>query len=152
MQKLLPDVEFSEYDRVLVTPERISSAYNSCLHSIWIPTVNLEDVSAESSSEEQMDVEDERQFWRQPPLLRPMHSCPQCERAWKRFLGDRSGLEDNWNIKALSWNALRIPSGIHAWLALALRPVQVDRDIEIVLYTYLLHLHWHVIHWGQCIR
>ena len=67
MQKLLPDVEFSEYDRVLVTPERISSAYNSCLHSIWTLTVQFEDVPTESSLEEQIDTEDEPQFWWQPP-------------------------------------------------------------------------------------
>ena len=62
-RNFLPDVEFVEYDRVLVTPERITSVYNSCLHSIWIPTVQLEDVPIEFSSEEQMDTEDEPQFW-----------------------------------------------------------------------------------------
>jgi len=48
-------VKFIEYDRVLVTPERITSAYNSCMHSIWTPT----DVPAKSSSEEHMDAEDD---------------------------------------------------------------------------------------------
>jgi len=67
MQKLSADAEYFEYDRVLVTPEGITSAYNSCLHSIWTPTIQLEDVPAESSSEEQMDAEDEPQFWREPP-------------------------------------------------------------------------------------
>ena len=60
MQNFLPEAEFIEYDRVLVTPERITSAYNSCLHSIWTPTVQLEDIPAESSSEEHMDEEDDR--------------------------------------------------------------------------------------------
>ena len=31
-RNFLPDAECFEYDRVLVTPERITSAYNSCLH------------------------------------------------------------------------------------------------------------------------
>jgi len=54
--------EFSKYDRVLVTPKRITSPYNSYLHLIWISTVQLEDVPDESSSDEQMDAEDEPQF------------------------------------------------------------------------------------------
>jgi len=66
-QNFLPDAEFIAYDRVLVTPECITSAYNSCLHSIWTPTVQLEDVPAESSSEEHMDEEDDQHFWQQPP-------------------------------------------------------------------------------------
>ena len=68
-RNFLPDAEFIKYDRVLVTPERITGAYNSCLHSIWTPTVQLEDVPAESSSEEHMDEEDDPHFWHQPPLI-----------------------------------------------------------------------------------
>ena len=67
-RNFLSDVEFFEYDRVLVTLECITSVYNNYLHSIRTPIVQLEDVLAESSSEEQMDAEDEPQFWRQPPL------------------------------------------------------------------------------------
>ena len=51
-RNFLPDAEFFEYNRVLITPECISSAYNSNLHSIWTPTVQLEDVPAESSLKE----------------------------------------------------------------------------------------------------
>ena len=61
-RNFLPDEEFSEYDRVLVTPECIISAYNSCLHSIWTPIIQPEDVPTESSSEKQMDEEDEPHF------------------------------------------------------------------------------------------
>ena len=80
-KNFLSDENFSEYDRVLVIPKYITSTYNSCLHLIWTPTVQPEDVPAESSSEEQMDEKDEPQFWRQPPLLRPTHSCPPSGRA-----------------------------------------------------------------------
>jgi len=66
-RNFLPNAEFFEYDRVLATPERITSAYNNHRHSIRTPTVQLGDVPAMSSSEEQMNVEDEPQFWRQPP-------------------------------------------------------------------------------------
>jgi len=67
VQKFLPDEEFSGYDQVFVSPERITNAYYSCLHSIWTPTVLPENVTIESSSEEQMEKEDEPDFWRQPP-------------------------------------------------------------------------------------
>jgi len=40
---------FAEYDQVLITTERITSAYNSCLYSIWTPAVQIKDVPAESS-------------------------------------------------------------------------------------------------------
>ena len=63
-RNVLLDADFFEYDRVLIIPKCIISAYNSCLHSIWTPTIQFEDVPAESSSEEPMDGEDEPQFWR----------------------------------------------------------------------------------------
>ena len=62
-RNILPDAEFFEYDRVLITPKRITNAYNSYLHLIWTSTIQLEDAPAESSSEEQMNAEDEAQFW-----------------------------------------------------------------------------------------
>jgi len=43
------------------------SAYNSCLHVVWTPTVMIEDVPAESSLKEQSEEEDESAFWQQPP-------------------------------------------------------------------------------------
>ena len=58
-----PSVQkFSAYDRFFVTPEMITSAYNSCLHSIWTPTIIPEDIPADSSSEEQMEEEDDPEF------------------------------------------------------------------------------------------
>ena len=47
--------------------ERITSAYNSCLHSVWTPNVLPEDVLADSFSKERLEEEeDEPEFWRQP--------------------------------------------------------------------------------------
>jgi len=63
----LPDEEFSGYDRAFGASESITSAYNSCLHSVWTPTILSEDVPADSSSEEQLEEEDEPDFWCQPP-------------------------------------------------------------------------------------
>ena len=62
MQKLSARWAFAEYDQVLVTNERITSAYNSCLHLIWTPAVQVEDVLAESSSDEQIEKEDDPEF------------------------------------------------------------------------------------------
>ena len=61
-RNFLLDEAFAEYDRVLVTAKCITSAYNNYLHSIWMPAVQVEDVSAKSSSEEQMDEEDDFEF------------------------------------------------------------------------------------------
>ena len=58
----ITQIEFFEYDRVPVTHERITSAYNSYLPSIWTPTVQLKNIPAESSSEEPIDAKDEPQF------------------------------------------------------------------------------------------
>ena len=66
-RNFLPAETFAEYDRVFVSPERITSAYNNCLHSIWTPTVLGEDIPAEFSSEDQMEEGDDPEFWRQPP-------------------------------------------------------------------------------------
>jgi len=66
-RNILPDEAFAEYDQVLVTTERITSAYNSCLYSIWTPAIQVENVPAESSSEEQMEEEDDPEVWQQPP-------------------------------------------------------------------------------------
>ena len=62
----LPDKEFSSYDSVCDTGED-HRAYNSCLHLVWTPTVLFEDVPIESTSEEQMDEENEPEFWCKPP-------------------------------------------------------------------------------------
>ena len=65
-RNFLPDEAIAEYDQVLVTTERITSAYKICLHSIWTPAVQVEDVPAESSSDEQIEEEDDPEFWQQP--------------------------------------------------------------------------------------
>ena len=80
MQKFLPDEAFAEFDQVLVTTERITSVYNSCLHSIWTPVVQVEDVPTESSSEEQMEEEDDPEFWQQSP---PSNSTAFMSSIWK---------------------------------------------------------------------
>jgi len=61
-RNFLPDEKFSAYDRVFVTPEMITSTYNRCLHSIWTPTIIPKDIPADSSSEEQMEEEDDPEF------------------------------------------------------------------------------------------
>ena len=43
------------------------SAYNSCLHAVWTPTILTEDVPAETSSVEQSEEEGESAFWQQLP-------------------------------------------------------------------------------------
>ena len=67
-RNFLSDEVFSASDWVFMSPERKTSSYNSCLHAIWIPTVQPEDVPAESSSKELLEEEDEPDFWRHPPL------------------------------------------------------------------------------------
>ena len=62
-RNFLPDEAFAEYDQVLVTTERITSSDNSYPHSIWTPAIQVEDVPAESSLEEQMEEEDDPEFW-----------------------------------------------------------------------------------------
>ena len=47
---------------VFLAPERVTSTYNSCLHAVWTPTVQSEDIPTESSSEEQLEEEDEPEF------------------------------------------------------------------------------------------
>ena len=68
-----------------MTPEHITSAYNSCLHSIWTLTVQLEDVPAESSSEKHMDEEDDPQFWQQPPPTEPTAFMSSIEKGMKKI-------------------------------------------------------------------
>ena len=60
--------------------EHITSAYNSCLHAAWTPTVQPEDIPAESSSEKLLEEEDEPDFWRHPP---PAESCAFMSSIWK---------------------------------------------------------------------
>jgi len=38
-RNFLPYAVFDSYDRVFVAPERATSAYNSCLHAVWTPSV-----------------------------------------------------------------------------------------------------------------
>jgi len=64
----LPDEVFSVYDRVFIFTEHITSACNSCPHTVWTPTVMTGDVPAGTSSEEQSEEdEEESAFWQQPP-------------------------------------------------------------------------------------
>ena len=79
-RNFLPTETFAEYDRVFVSPECITSTYNSCLYLLWTPTVLGEDVPAESSSEDQMEEEDDPEFWRQPP---PSNSTAFMSSIWK---------------------------------------------------------------------
>ena len=51
-RNFLPYEVFSAYDRVFVVLKWITSAYNSCPHVVWTPTIQAEDILAESSSEE----------------------------------------------------------------------------------------------------
>ena len=48
---------------MFVAQEKAISAYNSCLHAVWIPSVKSEDVPVESSSEELLEEEDDPAFW-----------------------------------------------------------------------------------------
>ena len=66
-KNFLPDNVFDSYDRVFVTPEWATSAYNSCLHAVWTLSLQLEDAQAESSSEELLEEDNEPAFWQQPP-------------------------------------------------------------------------------------
>ena len=63
----LPDAVFDSFDRVFVTPERPTSSYNSCLHAVWTPSVQPEDVPVVSSSEESLEEGDDPAFWQQDP-------------------------------------------------------------------------------------
>ena len=63
----LSDEVFDSCERVFIAPERATSAYNSCLHAVWTPSVQSEDAPVESSSEELLEEEDEPAFWQQDP-------------------------------------------------------------------------------------
>ena len=63
-----------------MAPEQISKVYNGCLHSVWTLIVLPEDVPIESSSEEQIEEEDESEFLRQPP---PTDSNAFMSTIWK---------------------------------------------------------------------
>ena len=84
-RNFLPDMAFAEYDQVLITTERITSAYNSCLYSIWTPAVQIEDVPAQSSSEEQMEEENDPEFWQQPPLSNSTAFMPSIWKGMKKI-------------------------------------------------------------------
>ena len=61
-RNFLPAEIFSAYDRVFVASERITNAYNNCLHAFWTPTVQPKDIPAESSSKKLLEEEDESDF------------------------------------------------------------------------------------------
>ena len=66
---------FLAFDRVFIAPKRITSTYNSCFHAVWTPTILPEDVPVESSSEEQLEEDDESEFWRTPPTTTHRFTC-----------------------------------------------------------------------------
>jgi len=66
-RNFLPDAVFDSFDRVYVVAEKPTSAYTGCLHALWTPRAQPEDIPVESSSEESLEEEDEPQFWRQDP-------------------------------------------------------------------------------------
>ena len=59
----LPDAVFDSYDRVFVAQEWATSAYNSCLHAVWTPSIQPEDAPDESSSEKLLEDDDDPAFW-----------------------------------------------------------------------------------------
>jgi len=61
-KNFLPYEVFSSNDRVFVAPERITSAYNSCLYAVWTPSAQPDDAQAESSFEELLEEDDEPTF------------------------------------------------------------------------------------------
>ena len=60
---------------MFVASERATSAYNSCLHVVWTPSVQSEDALVESSSEELSEDEDDPALWQQDP---PLIHAPSC--------------------------------------------------------------------------
>jgi len=52
---------------VFVAQQRATSAYNSCLHAVWTPSIQSENIPVESSSEELLEEADEPAFWQQDP-------------------------------------------------------------------------------------
>ena len=76
----IPADVFDTFDRVFVIAERPTSSYNGCLHAVWTPTVQPEDIPVESSSAESLEAIDEPQFWRQDP---PSESRAFMSTIWK---------------------------------------------------------------------
>ena len=75
----LPDAVFDSFDRVFVTPERPTSSYNSCLHAVWTPSAQPENVPVASSSAESFEERDDPAFWQQDPWLDEKGVC-KCSR------------------------------------------------------------------------
>ena len=92
----LPDEAFAEYDQVLVTFERITSAYNGCLHSIWTSAVQVEDVPTESSSEEQMEEEDDPEFWQQPSTSNSTAFMSSIWKSMKKIFKGQTQVSIGW--------------------------------------------------------
>ena len=67
MLELLTRCVVDSYDKVFVAIERATSAYNSCFHEVWTPSVQPEDAPTESSSEELLEDDDDPAFWQQDP-------------------------------------------------------------------------------------
>jgi len=150
-RNFLPDEEFLAYDRVFVASERITSAYNSCLHSVWTPTFILEDVPAYFSSEEQIEEDEEPEFWNQPPPTYTRFFMFPFGKAWRRILGDRFGSVGRWRSRLLGQTELRKDWDVHNRPIRALQPDQVVIRGDIVPYHFM-YFCIHVIYWGQCMR
>ena len=95
-RNFLPDEVFSAYNRVFVAPERITSMYNNCLHAIWTPTIQPEDIPAESSSKKQLEDEDEPTFGISCHPLIHVPSCLPFIKAWRRFSRNKLGFDNKW--------------------------------------------------------
>ena len=76
----IPDDVFDSFPRVYVVAERPTSSYTGCLHALWTPSAQPEDIPVESSSEESLEEVDEPQFWRQDP---PTESQAFMSAVWK---------------------------------------------------------------------
>ena len=70
-RNFIPDAVFNSFDRVYVIAERPTSSYTGCLHALWSPRAQPENVHVDSSSEESLEEVDEPQFWRQDPPAEP---------------------------------------------------------------------------------
>ena len=79
-RNFLPDDVFDSFARVSVVAEKPTSAYTGCLHALWTPSAQPEDIPAESSSEESLEEVDEPHFWRQEP---PIESRAFMSSIWK---------------------------------------------------------------------
>ena len=92
-RNFLLDKVFSAYDRVFVAPECIMSAYNNCLHAVWTPRVQSEDIPAKCSSEELLEEEDKPDFWCQTPPTESHAFMPSIWKGMKKIFKEQIRLK-----------------------------------------------------------